>query len=163
MSENDYSLFEPDPYRLKEEWCNQVRLYHEWSDKLAWARTQFERAKANLKLVEADLDAEIRVNPGEYGITRVSEGAIEKVVIRRRERREAFEVMIKAMHKVEVLEGRVKTLDHRKKALECLVQLLLNNYYSEPRVPKTAGNAARGYAEGATEEAVWRKSQIKPR
>jgi hypothetical protein len=131
-----FDFFELDQHRLDEEWVNQPRLYFEYAQKLADASKEVEQKKAELDLVYAERDAIVRSCPEEHGIVKVSEAAIKHTIIKSRKYIESQKALQEAEHKKDVLEAAVRALDHRKKALENLVQLFLANYFSSPRSPK---------------------------
>ena len=129
------NIFEPNKNRLDEEWVAQPRLYAEYAIKLAGARSDLERAKARADVAEAELDKEIRMNPEKFGLSNVTEKGIKSTITLQREYRKATKAIIEAKHLVDVLDAQVSALDHRKKALEKLVDLRLSDYFSEPRTP----------------------------
>ena len=140
--QNEFKYFELDKYRLDEEWVSQVALYHGHATKLAEAREEFERAKAARDVVYAELDRDIRANPGAFGLgeddRRVTESAIRNAALLQKRYTRAENRVINAKHDVDIHAVAVETLDHRKKALENLVQLQLANYFAEPKAPKNA-------------------------
>ncbi len=130
-----------DKYKLDEELVKQVRLYDKFSEKLAFAKNDHSEAVDERELVEAELDSQIREDPGKFGLSKITEGAIEKATILHERYQSALFSERKCMKAMNILQAKVNTLDHRKKALEGLVQLLLSSYYSsDVRIP------------GATEE-----------
>ena len=169
--ESDY--FAVDKNRLDEEWVRHIPLYHSHADQLADAREALERAKAaeevsddDRKYIAAQLDLAVRKDPMAYGLEcadgkKPTEGAIgNAVTVSKRYRKaqqacyDARDVVIKAKHKTDLLESAVKTLDHRKKAIEDLVTLRLKDYFSEPRLPK---NDAGEYMRDAKRDAAFGK------
>lgn len=134
MSEFDH--FDLDPNRLDEEWVSQPRLFWEAARKLADARADYERAKAAREVEKAELDRAIRRDPEDFGMNKITEGAIEQVILLQKTYKRANEEVIKAKHTVDIFEADVRTLEHRKSALEALVKLRLEEYYSDPRPPK---------------------------
>ncbi len=149
----ELEFFEIDKDRLDEEWVNHVKTFHKLAIVSADAREELERAKANeemvkdeLKAVVAELDLDIRSNPSKYGLEKVTEGAIEKVVILQSKHAKAQKKVykarqqcIKAQHDSNVADAAVKTMDHKKKALEDLVTLQGRDYFSSPRLSGEAG------------------------
>lgn len=123
---------------LDVQWCEQPRLYFRYAAELADARRDMDDAKADLDLTDAELDLAIRSSPGDYGLEKVTEAAVKAAIPAQQSHKTAHEQMLKAKHDVDVLGAAVGALDHRKKALENLVQLRLADYYSEPRAPKGA-------------------------
>jgi hypothetical protein len=135
MSKNQQKepiILDPDPNNLIEEWSHQPKLYREWSTRLAKAKRKLRRRKAQLKLLEADLDAKIRKDPKKFGLAKLSEPAISNAIIREVSHQKAERVLNQTQYKVEVLEGVVESLDERKWALQNMVALFGDDYTAEP-------------------------------
>ena len=130
----EFDFFKPDKYKLDEEWEGQPELYFEYAVKLADARSEHEHAITQQDLIEAELDRDIRSNPIKYDVAKITEGSVEKVILTQRGYQACHEVVLKAKHRVDVLQAAVTALDHRKKAIEGLVQLWLADFYSKPLI-----------------------------
>ncbi len=133
------NIFDLDKDRLDEEWVEQPKLYHQQAEKLADARAEWERAKAERDVVTAEIDQDVRSNPAKYGMEKITEGAVEKKIVLQSRFSKANEKVIQAKHAVDVIQAMIDALDHRKKALESLVQLHLANYFSSPKIRGDAG------------------------
>lgn len=134
--QEEFSLFEPDQYNLDKEWVLQPKIYHRYKEKLVDARQDWERSKARRDLIVAELSLSIRKDPEKYNLLKITEDSVEKTVTVQKEFQQAVDKVIECRHKVDTLEAAVDSLEHRKKALENLVQLWLADYFSEPRNPK---------------------------
>lgn len=133
MPEN---YFEIDPDRLDEAWVEHPRIYHEHALALAGAKEVYERAKAELALVEAEVDKDIRLEPERFGgdkDKKPTEKFVENTIILQKEYRKALADMLQAKHEVDIHEVAVSTMEHKKRALEKLVDLQLADYHSPPR------------------------------
>lgn len=151
MSEN-ITFFDLDPNHLDDEWLSQPKIYYEQAVRLADARAEHEKAKSAHDVakndrddVAAELDLKIRKDPITYGLEKVTEPAIDKCVRLQPEFKEGTKEIYrskdrinKAAAEVGQLEALVSALDHRKKALEKLVELWMANYFSMPKEPKNA-------------------------
>lgn len=135
-------FFEIDPLALDEAWLEQPKLYHDYALKLADAREALERAKSQRDVITAEVDLAIRQDPQSHGLNSTTEKAIERVLTVHERIKEATDKVLKAKHRVDILQANIETLDHRKKALENMVQLLSMDYFASPR------------AEGSSREAV---------
>lgn len=135
--ERSDSFLEIDEHRLHEEWMNQPRLYFRWAEKLAEAKQRLEEAKAELELVRAELDYEVRSNPEQYNLDKITEAVVKATVNAQERYREAERAVISCKHAVDVHQAAVNALDHRKRALQGLVELFLANYFAVPRAPDT--------------------------
>lgn len=132
-NERDYSWIEIDKNRLDREWLNQPKLYLEYSDKLAIARRKLDEAESELKVVECDLYRAVRKNPSKFGLDdKPTESSITKTIPSQKEYKEAVEFVNSRKYKVNLLQGVVIALDHRKRALQNLVMLLGQQYFSPP-------------------------------
>lgn len=136
MSSDDNSFLEIDIHQLEREWAGQPDLYKQYADELADARTQLDELESKLDVVKAQLDRDIRDRPSYYGLpeTKTTEGAIKACVLDHKKHKAAVVAVQDARHRVNILQGAVVALDHRKKALEKLVDLWMGGYYSTPRV-----------------------------
>lgn len=151
-----FDIIELDPFRLDEEWVNQPKLYREYAEQLADARKDVEEAKAQLDLVEAELYAELSSNPEKYGLSKTTEASIRNAILQEVDYQEAQQVVIDAKHRVGQLDAVVTAIDHRKRALEKLVDLRLSEYYSEPKDTRS-----RSAVSDAAEKKVLQKGQYK--
>ena len=146
----EFDFFEPDKNRLDEEWVNQPKIYYEFSEKLTDAKEEVERCKArlgiaedDLKVTKAKLSLRIRRNPekyfGEY-TEKLTEAAIENRILvhslyakAKAKIYKLNEELIAANRTVSTFYSAVHALDHRKSALERLVSLHGQNYFSTPK------------------------------
>lgn len=145
----EFDFFEIDINRLDEEWINQPKFYYKYSELLTDAKEKVERCKAQLeianddrKAVRAKLHLRIRKNPKKYFGTadKPSETAIANRILTHpkyaKSQQKVYKVnedLIKASKEVSTYYSAVFTLDHRKAALERLVSLHGQNYFSTPQ------------------------------
>ncbi len=134
MKPKQFDFFDIDKFHLDAEWVAQPKMYLEYAQKLADARADWEKAKAERDLVEAELDHHIRTCPEEYGLEKITEPVVSKAIIRQIRFHDAQNhvfVCKKAMDDFSVI---VEALEHRKKALESLVYLHGTGYFAEPKL-----------------------------
>lgn len=136
MSKHDPDFFKPDMNRLDEEWVNQAPLFYEHAVQLADAKAEYERAKANRDLVYAEVYLDVKQNPQNYGVDKVTEEMVKQLVTTDSRYQKAFDKVTRAKHDMDVLQAAVDALDHRKKGLENLVHLHAMNYFASPTAPK---------------------------
>lgn len=135
----DYNEFlDIDLLNLEVECQHQPKRFKKWSDILADAKRDHSQADADLDLVKAELDLEIRDDPNRYGLGKVTASAMAAAIKTRlptmKRYKRALRRLINAKHRVDVLEGTVKALDDRKKQLGHLVQLHGQQYFAAPLV-----------------------------
>ena len=131
--EEEFDFFEIDTTRLDEEWIRQPKLFFEYSVQLVDAREAQRESLSQLNVVKAQLDKRIRLKPKKYGIDKLSEPRIAHTIITRPKYKEADELANKRTYRVQILQAAVSALEHRRKALERLVSLHGQNYFSVPR------------------------------
>lgn len=129
----DVSFFDIDEMRLDKEWVNQPRRYHKVAVALEEARGELDRRKAALDVESAEAQMDLRNNPNEYGLAKVTDKAVEAAYVTTKRYKKALEKLHEAKRKVGLLQAAVTTMEHRKRALEKLVDLRLADYFSEPR------------------------------
>ena len=128
---NDF--LEMDLNCLDEMWLEQPRLYHRYAKKLATAKQKLEEDKAELELCKAELDRDIRSNPANFNLEKITENVVSNTIITQERYRSLQAQLLDTKHEVDVLQAAVTTLDHRKRALENLVSLHGQDYFSTPR------------------------------
>ena len=145
-------FFRIDQNRLDQEWLRQSQLYYEHALLLADAKEALERAKSNRDIVAAEEAREIRLRPEHYGLPdKPSIPMVEGAVLEQGAYQKANEKVIQAQHDAAVAQAAVDALDHRKRALQDLVQLRLANYFSEPRLK---GEGAARFQQDGVDRAV---------
>lgn len=148
-----------DEHSLDKEWVEQPRLSFKYSEKLADAQLALDEAEDELSIVAAELDKSIRASPEDYEIDKVTEPAIKAAIPLQEEHRTALATIRTCKHRVNILKGANKAIDHRKRALENLVDLYGQNYFSSPRAPDGAKEAM----EEVEEKAIRKRGQKKRR
>lgn len=118
---------------LSEAWLEQPSLMFKHSEEMAKQRLVVDQAKSNLEVVQADLAQTIRTNPGRYGHEKVTEKIVEECVVGNKKYQQAVEALQTAKYELDILQAYVSALDHRKKALEKLVDLHGQGYFATPR------------------------------
>lgn len=152
-----FDFFRPDEHRLDQEWLEQPRLFGKHALQLADARREHEETKAERDVIVAEIDMDIRRDPVKYDLPKVTEGSVEKLILLQPRYQKAQRKVIEAKHRVDVLQAVCDALEHRKKALENLVHLHGQDYFSTPTPPKGTREAVE---ENAKRE-VRRRTKIK--
>jgi altronate dehydratase len=125
-----------DETALDVEWLDQANLMLKYARHSAEKRKELDEAKERLELVGAELNKEIRNNPTNYGIDKITEALVTAVISTQPEYVEATETLIQAKFESDVAYGAVKAVDARKDALENLVKLLGMQYFAGPKEPR---------------------------
>lgn len=130
------NVLDIDSDRLDEEWISQPTLYGEWAEKLADAKRDMDVTKGQLEVTEAELSRNIRLNPADYSIEKITEPVVAATILMQKKYKLVFTAFIEAKHNVAIVQAMVDALDHKKKALESLCYLWGANYFSTPREPQ---------------------------
>ena len=152
---DELNYHEIDANRLDIEWIRHVKFYHLAATKLAEARADHEALKTQLEIVDAELDRDIRSSPEAFGLSKITEGVVSQTILLQQVHQKADNKTREARHKVNIHQVEVDTLEHRKRALEKLVELRLADYFSEPRTPK-------GVNKADVDDALYTKKPKKP-
>lgn len=142
-TEKDFDYFEIDPDQLREEWLLQVKVFRKHALELAGKRADYERAKARLAVVEAELDYEIRLEPEKFKVGHITEPVVKRTIILQPAHKKAVEDCIKAKHEMDISQADVDTLEQKKRALENAVRLHLSVFWSDPQVGPEAKDSVR--------------------
>jgi hypothetical protein len=125
-----------DETALDVEWLEQPRLMLRYTTHAAAAKQQLDEAKEKLDIVTAKLDADIRTSPGDYGISKLTESAIQGAITLSTVYQDALQTYNKTRYEHEMAQAAVRAMDQRKTALENLVRLLTASYFAGPQVPR---------------------------
>ena len=158
--EIDFDFFDIDRNRLDEEWVNQPKIFFQYASLLADAQRRESEARAERELVKAEIDLEVRKNLKKYKIdtVKLTESVISGVVQNQPGFIAAQKKRLVRKHKTDILQGAVNDLNHRKSALERLVSLHGQNYFSTPRAPdENAKEAVSNIEKGAARKKKKRK------
>ncbi len=136
VNDNSEELdLEVDRLRLDDEWVKHPKQYYVWAKKSADAQYVYDQAKAELELTKAELDQEIRNNPGTYGLPeKVTELKVANTIILQNEYQVALKYLNTKRHELDIAHAAVNTLEQRKRQLTVLVELWIRDYYSEATI-----------------------------
>lgn len=123
-----------DETRLDHEWVHQPEAFYAAAADLAKSRHKVAEAKAGLDVAEALMSRKVRAAPDKYGLSASpTVGAIDGAVKLSAEYAEAVDKLNRAKFRQDMCQALVDALDHKKKALESLVYLHGQNYFSTPK------------------------------
>jgi hypothetical protein len=125
-----------DKYALDEEWLKQPTLFINWAEEFVEAQADRDRKKEQLDLIKAELDNIIRSEPEKFGLTKVTEGAIQNIILTEGSYRDAQDKYLTAIKQAKILDVAKEAFDHKKKALENLTQLFLAGYFANSEIMK---------------------------
>jgi len=125
-------ILNPDPTQLDREWVLQPKLLLEFADQLSAKKREYDRQKALNDIADAKLSLRIRSNPSKYKLKSVNETAIKNVLYSHPAYAKRVMLLIELREEVDHLANIVTAIEHRKRALEGLVSLHGQKYFSVP-------------------------------
>ena len=142
---DNHQFLDIDADQLDKALVEQPRLFFKHAAKLADARLELDEAESRFDVVKADLSLAIRGNPKKYKLgdeIKITEASIDATITTHPKYVEAQGEVNVAKHAVAILQAVATALDHRKRALEKMVDLHGQNYFSSPRVKGEEANAS---------------------
>ncbi len=133
---DEINFHELDKYQLDKEWERQPKLVRHFGEKLANAIYQHSLKKTEVKAAKARLALAIRQEPDRFGFPKVTENLIEQIIDADPEIANYEKALAKAQYAIDMYKTACETLEHRKKALENIVNLDGRDYFSRPKVPE---------------------------
>lgn len=128
-----------DTMRLDEEWMKQPGLFMYWAEQAQKIKLEVDLAKFQLESLEAQVSNDIRANPEKFGLEKVTETGIKNAVLLDKRIAKSTKDYLKLRSEADVLAKLVAALEQRKKALENLVFLTTQGYFSAPEKRKRRG------------------------
>jgi hypothetical protein len=125
-----------DPDSLDIEWLEQPTLLLRYAKNLANTRKILDEAKETLDITRAKADKDIRNNPDNYKIDKVTEGSVSAAILLHKEFKEANKEFLEAKYNVEMAQAALNAVNQRKDALENLVRLHGMQYFAGPKMPR---------------------------
>lgn len=122
-----------DESSLDVEWLEQPRLFLQEADKLAKLAIEVDTLKEELDLIKANLDFSIRANPEDWNLPKVTEASVSAAIIADEDYIAANKKYMVAKSRYSAQQNLVRALDQRKTALENLVRLHGQSYFSTPQ------------------------------
>ena len=147
-----------DPDQLDVEWLNQPALMMKYTRHAADMKAAVEKARQNIDLVKAELDKDIRQNPEDYALEKVTEGALTAIIQSSKKFIKANDAHRDAKYEADIASGAINAFEHRKRALENLVTLHGQQYFAGPSIPR---NLCKEWEESGHQKAADSKIKLK--
>lgn len=151
---------EIDELRLDKEWLDQPLQFYRWSKITADAQFKLDSAKSEFALTEAEVSREIRDKPEAYGLSKVTDKAIDATVQTQPEYVAASKAVDRAKHELAIASAAVAALEQRKRALTMLVELWVREYYVDA-VPRPRSEKSAEFEREAVQERIRRRTAEK--
>ncbi len=125
-----------DERALDVEWLKQADLMRKYATHAADTKKDMDEAKERLETGKAKIEMGVRQDPKEYGLEKVTEGAIQSTIQLQEEYQKLNQGYINAKYENDVAVAVVRAIDQKKTALENLVKLLGVSYFAGPQAPR---------------------------
>ena len=126
---------EIDGQALDLEWLGQASLMLKYGRYSAKMQHNLEIAKQNLDIAKAEADKKIRKNPEKYDIEKVTETVVANTILIEEGYKATYEEYLSTKYEADMARAAVTACEHRKSALENLVKLYGQQYFSGPKAP----------------------------
>lgn len=146
-----------DENNLLNEWKGQAAMMLDYGIQLADAMQEEDEAKARLTVVAAEVERDIRANPDEFDIPKLTEAAVVAAVPVQPEHQVATKKLNDARHKVRILRAAVDALAHRKSSLQGMTDLFLRQWYADPTSSEQPTELREAAAERPMKAATTRR------
>ena len=114
------------------EWLKHPHRYMLYAEAAAKANDLVRKKKNDLEIIDAKIDKEVR----ESMEGKVTENAVKAKVIEDDRHLKALIEYNDSLYQAELCASAVKAMDHKKAALQALVQLIAIGYTAAPKVPR---------------------------
>lgn len=149
-----------DPDALDVEWLDQAKLMRMYSNHAAEMKKEMDNMKEKIEYEKAKIEMDIRSNPENYGLSKVTESAIQSTILLQKEYQELIVEYSEKRYEYDIAISAVRAIDQKKNALENLVRLFTASYFAGPAVPRNLYNEYMKKEEGRRNNA---KIKIKRR
>jgi hypothetical protein len=131
-------------------------LFMRYAKYASETRRDLDTAKQNLEIVKAELDKQIRDNPEDFGITKITEGAIQSAILTNKNYSEAYKEFSVSKYEADMAQNAVTAMNTRKDMLEQLIKLYGQSYFAGPKVPRDLAKE-RSLKENKTDSGINKK------
>jgi hypothetical protein len=151
-----------DMQNLDQEWLAQPNLFMRYAREAKRLRKEAVKAEERVKSVRSKLILEAN-REGIPGIDKITDTKVEAYYRDHPKYKEAVEARIEAEDEAEVADQAIFACHQRKAALENLVTLWSQEYFSEPREPKGTRWSERVEEKGEEELSDRQQAQARAR
>ena len=152
-----------DEEELDVELLEQPSLVARYSKLLADAKLERDLCKESLDLKKAEINLDIRDNPQDYKLEKVTVDSVEACILMEEDFKTAQKDLNDANFEVNILTGIMSAIEHRKSALEQLVKLYGQNYFAGPAVPHNVAELRKKRRDDAEDRAGASMQRKKPK
>jgi hypothetical protein len=135
--DNDRSFLTIRKDELDREWILQAKTFDKWARRAARAQRNVDQAKADLDVCHAEQAKDIREIPDKYSIEKITDKVVEDTIILQHEYQRALKALNDAKYEKNIVDSVVESLQQKKYALQNLVTLHGQDYFSTPRAKES--------------------------
>lgn len=126
-----------DAHSLDKEWLQQPALYMKYGIEWVKAISVRDSLKDSIKVIESQVDMEVRDNPEAYSLSKVTEAAVRSCVEQDERVTEVRQQFLQAKEAADILGIMRDSILQRRDALNNLTQLHITGYYSSTSIPQS--------------------------
>jgi len=120
---------------LPTEWENHPHIYMYWAEEYTYAVIDRDKQKDQVELTFADLDGQIRLDPDAHQLEKVTDKSVAEAI----KRTQTYQDEVEKLHQSNLVVNRMaaarSAMDHKRKALDAMTTLLINQFYNSNTVP----------------------------
>lgn len=125
-----------DDSALDVEWLEQPALMLKYSKHEVFLEKERDLKKIELDLKKAELDKDIRTNPDDYDIAKITESVVLNTILMQKDYQQLEKEYLETVYEYNVAKVAVRAFSQRKDALENLVRLHGQQYFAGPKIPR---------------------------
>ena len=149
-----------DEQSLDVEWLNQAELMLKYAGIRSQCRFDYDEAKEELEIKYAELDKEIRSNPDEFGVAKITDKVVHNTILLQEEYQDGMKDVRRAKYELDMAGAAVDAISHKKSSLEKLVYLHGQQYFAGPKVPRNL-TEIRVEKQKTSDQKIAEKLQLK--
>jgi len=142
-SDEGSSVVGIDEHHLDRECVRLPTDYLRYATRAAESLRDVDEMKAQLSVLEADLDRRIRQTPGSYGIEKVTETCVKNTIQCQKSYKEMEARVAEKVHESKLNQAVVNALEIKKRTLTLLVELHGMGYFATPKVSPRGREAVK--------------------
>ena len=119
-----------DIHNLHLEDQKQPSLVEKWGTRWAEARDKERRGKRNLEIVYAEIEKEVRSNPEDYNIEKITENAVRSAVVISKKYNDIYNEHLDSCKEVDLMGVARDTIADKRASIDGEIKLFLNSYYA---------------------------------
>lgn len=134
-------------FELHIEVAGQAALYKDIGELFVYLKHAARIAKDHLDYVKAKVKHDIRENPGKYGVSKLSNDAVDEACLLAEEYRKALSDYSDAQYKADAAVVLLESAAQRKSSLRDAVSLYVHEYYNQDQDMPTERKALAEISE----------------